>query len=244
MVSYAGAVTGVRINLFVALRDVAGKLTYPEEAEQIHQFGLRVSDEDLRNWVHRVHYAAGVISTRENLPESIHEHESDLDWDGRTLLPQDGFVRLRCLPNRGRATHVQMVASHPLPVGVDAPMESLHALSLVEHDGRLSWSECWVVAELPHPASCSARELATRAAPTGWHALVVCKGLTVRTQRVHLVTLESSRSAVISEALDRSRSALGLSLLVVVDDGLDDDARVAGKTDCPGGARILEASAV
>ena len=67
------------------------------------------------------------------------------------------------------------------------------------------------------------------------------KDLTVQTQRVHLVVLEYFRSGVISEALDRSRSALGLSPHVVVADGLDGDAHVVGETDCPIGARILEA---
>ena len=43
------------------------------------------------------------------------------------------------------------------------------------------------------------------------------------------------------EALDRSRSALGLSPPVVVDDGLDADEQVASKTDCTNDARILEA---
>ena len=67
------------------------------------------------------------------------------------------------------------------------------------------------------------------------------KDLTVQTQRVHLVVLEYFRSGVISEALDRSRSALGLSPHVVVADGLDGHAHVVGETDCLDGARILEA---
>ena len=43
------------------------------------------------------------------------------------------------------------------------------------------------------------------------------------------------------EALDRSRSAIGLSPPVAVDDGLDADERVVGKTGCTDDARILEA---
>ena len=82
-------------------------------------------------------------------------------------------------------------------------MGSLQALPFEEHDGPLSCGECWVFDELPHPASCSARELTTRAAPSRWHAVVVVKGLTVQTQRVDLVMLENFLSAVISEILDR-----------------------------------------
>ena len=119
-------------------------------------------------------------------------------------------------------------------------MESLQALPFEEHDGPFLRVGVGFFAELSHPASCSARELTTLPAPSGWHAFVLVKGFTVQVQRVHLVMLEIFRSAVISEALDRSRSTLGLSPLVVVVGGLDDDERVAGKTDCPDGARILE----
>ena len=72
-----------------------------------------------------------------------------------------------------------------------APMESLHALPHDRHDGSLSWAECWVVAELSHPAFCSARELTARAALWGGHALDVVEGLTVRMQRVRVDMLES-----------------------------------------------------
>ena len=104
-------------------------------------------------------------------------------------------------------THVQVVASCPLSVTgfVDAPRESLRGLSFEDHDGP----SLWVRGGLSHPASCSAGEVTTLAAPSGWHALIVVKGLTVQTQRVHLVMLESFRSAVISEALDRPSSTLG-----------------------------------
>ena len=120
-------------------------------------------------------------------------------------------------------------------------MDSLLTLPFEEHDGPHSWRECWVVAELSHPVSCSARELTTRAAPLGWHAPDVVKWLTVQTHRVHVVMLESLRSTVSSEALDRSRFTHGLSPPVVVADDLDDDERVAGTTVCPDGARILQA---
>ena len=43
------------------------------------------------------------------------------------------------------------------------------------------------------------------------------------------------------EALNRSRSALGLSPPVVVDDGLDADEQAVSKTGFPDDARILEA---
>ena len=205
MVSSAGAETGVHIRLFVERRDVAGKQTYPEEAQQISQFALPASDEDLSDWVRRIHYAAGVISDRESLPESIHKHELDFDCEGRALLPQDDFVRsvvagshhkplmFRSLPHfRCQSLGLMM---RPWNLCKHCPLKSTMV--------PLTWGECWVVAELSHPASCSARELTTRATPTGWHALVVFKGLIVRTQRVHLVMLESSRSAVISEAWTR-----------------------------------------
>ena len=81
---------------------------------------------------------------------------------------------------------------------MDAHVESLHALPLERHEG-LSWGECWVVADLSHPAFCSARELTARAALLGEHALDVFEGLTVRMQRVHVEVLESVRSAVNSE---------------------------------------------
>ena len=70
-----------------------------------------------------------------------------------------------------------------------APMESLHALPHDRHDGSLSWAECWDVAELSHPAFCSARELMARAALWGGHALDVVEGLTVRMQRVRVERL-------------------------------------------------------
>ena len=120
-------------------------------------------------------------------------------------------------------------------------MESLQALLFEEHDGLLFRGDCLVLAELSHPPSCSARQVSARATLLGGHALVVVEGLTVQMQRVHVELLESFRSAVISDALDRFRSALGLTPLVVVADGLDDDERVAGRTDCPDAARILEA---
>ena len=52
-------------------------------------------------------------------------------------------------------------------------------------------SECWFVAELSHPAFCSARELSTRVALLRGHALDVVEGLTVRMQRVHVEMLKS-----------------------------------------------------
>ena len=67
--------TGVHFNFLVALLDVDGKQTYTKEAEQIDQFELPVSDEDLRNWVRQGRDAVSVISTRESLHESIYKHE-------------------------------------------------------------------------------------------------------------------------------------------------------------------------
>ena len=58
-------------------------------------------------------------------------------------------------------------------------------------------SECWVVAQLSHPAFCSARDLTTWAALLGGRALDVVEGLAVRMPCVHVEMLESFRSAVI-----------------------------------------------
>ena len=53
-------------------------------------------------------------------------------------------------------------------------------------------------------------------------------------------TLEKTVSRPPSAVLDRSRSALGLSPSVVVDDRLDANEQVVGKTDCPDDAHNLE----
>ena len=53
-------------------------------------------------------------------------------------------------------------------------------------------------------------------------------------------TLEKTVSCPPLEALNRSRSALGLSPPVVVDDGLDAHEQVAGRADCLDNARIFE----
>ena len=41
------------------------------EAEQIEQFELPVTDDELSNWVRQGQKAAAVISSRETLPESL-----------------------------------------------------------------------------------------------------------------------------------------------------------------------------
>ena len=119
-----------------------GLWSRPEVAEQIDQFELPVSDEDLPDWVRQGREAAAVMSNRENLPESIYKPESGFDREGHTLLQQDFFLRSAFLRIVGKHTHVQVVASNPLPdTGlVDAHMESLHALPLdEEHDESVSW---------------------------------------------------------------------------------------------------------
>ena len=88
-----GSLIVVHINLLAALRDVTGKQTCPREAEQIDQYELLVSDEDLRNWVRWSQEAAAVISSRENLPESIYKLESGFGWEGPTLLLRDRIMR-------------------------------------------------------------------------------------------------------------------------------------------------------
>ena len=72
--------TGVHINLLVALRGVAGKRPYPEEAEQVDQFGLPTIHEDLLSWVLEGQDADAVISDHESLHESIYKRESGFDW--------------------------------------------------------------------------------------------------------------------------------------------------------------------
>ena len=74
-------------NHLVALRDVTGKQTYPREAQQIDQFLLPISDDDLRKRVREGQEAAAVISSRENLPEYTRQHEFRIwHWEGRTLF--------------------------------------------------------------------------------------------------------------------------------------------------------------
>ena len=67
--------------------------------------------------------------------------------------------------------------------------ESTESLRAALHEGidrSFPWSECWVVAELSHPAFCSGRDLTTCAAMSSGHALEVVERLTVRMQRVHI----------------------------------------------------------
>ena len=54
-------------------------------------------------------------------------------------------------------------------------------------------------------------------------------------------SLDNSASRPSPGALNRSRSSLGLSRLVVVGDGPDADEKAVGKTGCPDDAHILEA---
>ena len=116
---------------------------YPRQAEQNDQFELLVSDEDFRNCVRQGQEAAAMTSNRENLPESNYKPESGFDWEGQTLSLQ-GWVSCAPLFRRivAKTTHVQVVASDPLPVTrpVDAHTQSLHALPLEERDCSLSWS--------------------------------------------------------------------------------------------------------
>ena len=69
MASPDGTLIDVPVNNLVALRDVAGRQSYPRVAQQIDQFDLPLGDDDLRNWVRQGQEAAAVISSRENLPE-------------------------------------------------------------------------------------------------------------------------------------------------------------------------------
>ena len=146
--------------------------------------------------------------------------------------------------------------------------EPLHG-TLEGIDRSLPWSKYRVVADLSHPAFCSARDLTACAAMLGGHAVDVVEGLTVRMPRVHVELLESVRSATISEVassfaslqvaedggfgvrLTANRSAsrpcseaLNRSRsapLVVVDHGPGADEQAVGKTGWPDVARIFEA---
>ena len=57
-----GTLVEVPFNNLVALRDVTGEQSYPGEAQQIYQFQLLVSDDDLRSWVRQGQEAAAVIA--------------------------------------------------------------------------------------------------------------------------------------------------------------------------------------
>ena len=74
---------------------------------------------------------------------------------------QDGVTITAFRRIVGKKLFVQVVASDPLPVAgpVDVLVESLDALPPERPDGSFSWGECWIVAELSHPAFCSARDL-------------------------------------------------------------------------------------
>ena len=83
MASTDDTLVDVPLNHLEALRDVTGKQTDPTEAQQIDQLELPISDDDLHNWVRHGQEAA-VISSRENLPESIYRPAPD--FTGRVRL--------------------------------------------------------------------------------------------------------------------------------------------------------------
>ena len=171
-----GTLVYVPIDHLVARRDVTGKQTYPREAQQIGQYELPVSDDDLRNWVRQ----GQVISSREDLYESICQPDSGFDWEGQSLLLQDASVRAAFV---GTWEKLLLFRSFPLNRCVEASTEPLRAVPLEGIDGSLSWGECWVVAALSHLAFGSARDFTARAAMLGGHAVDVVEGLTVRMQR-------------------------------------------------------------
>ena len=167
-------VLDVPFNHLVALRDVTWKQSYPREAQQIDQFELPVSDDDLRNWVRQGREAA-LISSRENLRESIYQPDSGFDWLGQTLTLRDGFGRAAFGRIVGKTTPVQVISSQPPPITgpVEASMESLRAGPLGRLDRSLPWGECWVLAKLSHPTFYSARDLTACAGMLRGHALDV-----------------------------------------------------------------------
>ena len=104
---------------------------------------------------------------------------------------------LRFSPDCGKNIPVQVVVSDLLPVTghVDATAESLHALPAGKHDGFLSWSVRWVVAELSHPAFCHGSGRALGQACSGCVEVLIS-----RMQRVRVEMIESCFcSAVVPE---------------------------------------------
>ena len=197
MASPDGTLIDVPFNHLVALRDVTGKQSY----QQIDQFELPVSDHDLRNWVRQGQEAAAVITSRGNLPESIYQPDSGFDWEGSDFVAARRFCAC-CFSSDQVIYPEPMLGTGP----VKASTDSLRAAPPEGIDRSLPWTECWVVAEVSHPAFCSARDLTACAAMLGGHALDVVEGLTVRLQRVHVEMIESVRSAFISEVASSSAS--------------------------------------
>ena len=95
--SHDGTLIDVPFNHLVALRDVTGKQSSPREAQQVDQFELPVSGDDLRNWVRQGQEAAIVISSRENPLSPSTSLIPDLT--GRVRLRR--FCELRFSSDRG-----------------------------------------------------------------------------------------------------------------------------------------------
>ena len=155
--------------------------------------------------------AAAVISSRENRPETVHQPDSGCDWEGRLCRCETALCAPLFRRIVSKTSPVQVISSVPMRgMGlVEAFTESLSAAPLEEIDRSLLWGECWVVAELSHPAFCSARNLTACSAMFGGHALDVVEGLTVRLQCAHVEMLQSFRSAVISEVASSLVSLAG-----------------------------------
>ena len=136
-----GTLADVPIKHLVALRDVTRKQTYPTETEQIDQFEVPVSDDDLRNRVRQGQEAAAAISSHENLPESMYHPDSGFDWEGQTLSLQDGFVRaaFRRIVGRPSLFWSSLLNRGQVQGPVEASTESLRAATLEWIDGSLSW---------------------------------------------------------------------------------------------------------
>ena len=81
-----------------------------------------------------------MISSLENLPESIYQPDSGFDWERLTLSLQDGFVRAAFCRVVGKTSLVQVISSEPLPgTGpVAASTELVRAAPLRGIDGSLS----------------------------------------------------------------------------------------------------------
>ena len=96
---------------------------------------------------------------------------------------------------------------------VEASTDSLCTAPLEGIIRSLPCCECLVVAELSHPALCSARGLTASAATLGEHALDVFEGLTAWLHQFHVEVLEIFLCAFISEV------ASSLASLQVAEDG-------------------------
>ena len=215
----------VPINHLVVLRDVTGKQTYPRRQKQLTSSSFQsVVKDDFRNWVPQGQEAAAVVSSPENLPES-----------STSLIP--------VFTGRGRLCRCKTVScahprNHCVPHFLKGSIASLLGVN------------AWLSQNCHIPPPVFAPELTTLAAPSGWQVQRVHVEVleSFRSASIAEVASSLARLQVTEEggfgdrlpanstrsleetafrpplkALDRSRSALGLTPPVVVGDGLGAD---------------------